>query len=206
MHRATRAWLGPSPRQEYSMPFLRRAVRRAPRHVVRRGALAGAAVLALSLLAAACGSNSSTSSSAGSGAPASAGASGTLNWEWELPTSWDPVTSSAGWDVHALGLVYASITMLDPHGTAGPGLATSWKYAANGKSVTFTLRPGLKFTDGTPLNAQAVKANIERGLKQPNSNIASELAVISKVVVNSPASFTLELTGVDYQIPDLLAA
>src|ERR1700734_436078 len=222
MHRATRAWLGPSPRQEYSMPFPRRAVRRAapgdagavhraaprndaatPRRAARRGALAGAAAIAVTLLAAACGS--SASSTAGSSSSVAAGASGTVNWEWELPTSWDPVTSSAGWDVHALGLVYASITMLDPHGTAGPGLATSWKYAANGKSVTFTLRPGLKFTDGTPLNAQAVKANIERGLKQSNSNIASELAVISKVVVNSPTSFTLDLTGVDYQIPDLLA-
>jgi peptide/nickel transport system substrate-binding protein len=204
------------------MPFPRRAVRRAalgdagavrratprndsatPRRAARRGALAGAAAIALTLLAAACGS--SASSTAGSSSSVAAGASGTLNWEWELPTSWDPVTSSAGWDVHALGLVYASITMLDPHGTAGPGLATSWKYAANGKSVTFTLRPGLKFSDGTPLNAQAVKANIERGLKQSNSNIASELAVISKVVVNSPTSFTLDLAGVDYQIPDLLA-
>jgi peptide/nickel transport system substrate-binding protein len=204
------------------MPFPRRAVRRAalgdavavrraaprndaatPRRAARRGALAGAAAIALTLLAAACGS--SASSTAGSSSSVAAGASGTLNWEWELPTSWDPVTSSAGWDVHALGLVYASITMLDPHGTAGPGLATSWKYAANGKSVTFTLRPGLKFSDGTPLNAQAVKENIERGLKQSNSNIASELAVISKVVVNSPTSFTLDLTGVDYQIPDLLA-
>src|SRR5450631_1143973 len=201
MHRATRAWLGPSPRQEYSMPFLRRAVRRAPRHAVRRGGFAGAAVLALSLLAAACGS--STSSSVGSASSPSAAASGTVNWEWELPTSWDPVTSSAGWDVHALGLVYASITTLDPAGTVGPGLATSWKYAANGKSVTFTLRPGLKFTDGTALNAQAVKANIERGQKQSNSNIGSELAVISKVVVNSPTSFTLVLSGVDHQIPDL---
>jgi peptide/nickel transport system substrate-binding protein len=204
------------------MPFPRRAVRRAalgdagavrraapgndaatPRRAARRGALAGAAAIALTLLAAACGS--STSSTADSSSSVAAGASGTLNWEWELPTSWDPVTSSAGWDVHALGLVYASITTLDPHGTAEPGLATSWKYAANGKSVTFTLRPGLKFTDGTPLNAQAVKENIERGLKQSNSNIASELAVISKVVVNSPTSFTLDLTGVDYQIPDLLA-
>ena len=119
------------------MPFLRRAVRRAPRHVVRRGALAGAAVLALSLLAAACGStSSSTSSSVGSASSASAGASGTLNWEWELPTSWDPVTSSAGWDVHALGLVYASITTLDPSGTVGPGLATSWKYAARSAATS----------------------------------------------------------------------
>ena len=169
-----------------------------------RRSLAVAAGLALLLLAAACGSTAgSTASTAGS--PAAAGASGTLNWEWELPTSWDPVTSTAGWDVHVLGLVYASITTLDPHGNVVPGLASSWKYAANGKSVTFTLRPGLKFSDGTPLNATAVKENIERGQKQANSTIASELAVISKVVVNSPASFTLDLAQVNYQVPYLLA-
>ena len=194
-----------APFADTAAPLADTAVRRsALRHAtVRRSALAGAAVLALSLAAAACGS--SAGSSAGSASSATAGATGTVNWEWELPTSWDPVTSSAGWDVHALGLVYASLTLLDPHGTVEPGLATSWKYAADGKSVTFTLRPGLKFTDGTPLNAQAVKENIERGQKQSNSNIASELAVISKVVVNSPTSFTLDLAGVDYQIPDLLA-
>jgi peptide/nickel transport system substrate-binding protein len=153
------------------------------------------------MLAAACGSKASTS--AGS-APAT-GASGTLNWEWALPTSWDPVTSSAGWDVHALGLVYASLTTLNPAGNAGPGLATSWTYAPDGKSVTFTLRPGLKFTDGTPLNAQAVKENIDRGQTQSNSTIASELAIVSKVVVNSPTSFTLDLAQVDYQVPNLLS-
>jgi peptide/nickel transport system substrate-binding protein len=160
------------------------------------------AAVAVSLAAAACGSSSPASSSA---ALASSGASGTINWEWELPTSWDPVTSSAGWDMHVLGLVYASITTLDPAGNPGPGLATSWKYAPTGKSVTFTLRPGLTFSDGTPLNAQAVQENIERGLTQQNSNIASELAVIAKVVVSSPTSFTLDLSQVDYQLPYLLA-
>ena len=71
--------------------------------------------------------------------------------------------------------------------------------------MTFTLRPGLKFTDGTPLNATAVQQNIERGQKQSNSTVAAELSVISKVVVNSPTSFTLDLAQVDYQVPDLLA-
>ncbi len=70
--------------------------------------------------------------------------------------------------------------------------------------MTFTLRPNLKFTDGTPLNAQAVKDNIVRAQTQQNSTISSELAVISKVVVNSPTSFTLDLSQVDYQVPDLL--
>jgi ABC-type transport system substrate-binding protein len=167
---------------------------------------ATAAVIAASLLAAACGSaGSSAGSGSGSASDTSAGASGTLNWEWDLPTSWDPVTSTAGWDVHVLGLVYASLTTLTPNGSVAPGLASSWKYADGGKSVTFTLRPGLKFTDGTPLNAKAVQENIERGQKQSDSTIASELAVISKVVVNSPTSFTLDLSQVDYQVPDLLA-
>jgi peptide/nickel transport system substrate-binding protein len=175
------------------MPARRRAL---------RPSILAAAALVLALLAAACGSASSSSTTAPA---AAAGVSGTVNWEWELPTSWDPVTSSAGWDVHALGLVYASLTTLSPAGGVGPGLATGWTYAPGGKSVTFTLRPGLKFSDGTTLDATAVKANIERGLTQSTSNIASELSVISKVTVNSPTSFTLDLSQVDFQVPYLLA-
>ena len=170
-----------------------------------RSAVAAASIVAISALVA-CGSSSpSGSSAAGAGSVAASGASGTLNWEWTLPTSWDPVTSTAGWDMHALGLVYASVTTLDAKGDVSPGLASSWKYAADGKSVTFTLRPGLKFSDGSPLTATSVQQNIKRGLTQSNSTVASELSVISKVIVNSPASFTLDLSQVDYQVPDLLA-
>src|ERR1700747_1584066 len=174
-----------------------------PSRLAYRSVAAAAAIVAISALAA-CGS--ATSGPGGSATSASAsGASGTLNWEWELPTSWDPVTSSAGWDMHVLGLAYASITSLNPKGDAQPGLASSWKYAADGKSVTFTLRPGLKFSDGSPLTATSVQQNIQRGQTQSNSTVASELSVISKVVVNGPASFTLDLSQVDYQVPDLLA-
>ena len=187
------------------MPFRRPNPRASFRSRVtyRSAAVAVAALVATSVLAA-CGGAVGDTGGSGSSAGTS-GARGTLNWEWELPTSWDPVTSSAGWDMHVLGLVYASLTTLDPAGTAGPGLASAWKYAPGGKSVTFTLRPGLTFTDGTPLDAAAVKANIVRGQTQGNSTVASELSVISKVVVKSPVSFTLDLTQVDYQVPDLLA-
>jgi peptide/nickel transport system substrate-binding protein len=168
-----------------------------------RSAVAVASVIA-ALVLAACGS-SSGGSAAGSGSASTDGASGTLNWEWELPTSWDPVTSTAGWDMHVLGLVYASVTTLNTAGTVEPGLASAWKYAADGKSVTFTLKPGLKFSDGSPLTATSVAENIKRGQTQSNSTVASELSVISKVAVNSPTSFTLDLNQVDYQVPDLLA-
>ncbi|HWG85128.1 MAG TPA: ABC transporter substrate-binding protein [Deinococcales bacterium] len=43
-----------------------------------------------------------------------------------------------------------------------PGLATNWRSNANATSWTFTLRPGVRFHDGTPLNAEAVKFNLER--------------------------------------------
>ena len=188
------------------MPVLRPL----PRGLLRsrltyRGAAAAASVVAIAALAA-CGSSAGGTSAAGSGSAAAAsGGTGTVNWEWELPPSWDPVTSSAGWDMHALGLVYASITTLNAKGDVQPGLASSWKYATDGQSVTFTLRPGLKFSDGSPLTATSVAENIKRGQTQANSTVAAELSVVSKVVVNSPVSFTLDLTQVDYQVPDLLA-
>jgi len=197
-----RSTMQPHPRPGHGIPGGSSAP--SARRLVNRKRL-GAALAALTagVLIAACGGTGGTA--AGTGTTSAGGAGGTVNWEWQLPTSWDPVTSSAGWDMHALGLVYAAITTLAPSGDVGPGLAKSWAYAADGKSVTFQLRPGLTFTDGTKLDAAAVKANIERGQAQPNSNIAAEPSVVKNVVVNSPASFTLNLTQVDYQVPDLLA-
>ena len=43
-----------------------------------------------------------------------------------------------------------------------PGLATSWDVSADAKVYTFKLRPGVKFQDGTPCDAEAIKFNIER--------------------------------------------
>src|SRR3984957_14652349 len=108
------------------MPFNRTGPRALLRsRLTYRKAAPAAAVVAISALAA-CGSGSPGASSAAGSVAGAGGTSGTLNWEWELPTSWDPVTSSAGWDMHALGLVYASITTLDPKGTVQAGLARAW--------------------------------------------------------------------------------
>lgn len=46
-----------------------------------------------------------------------------------------------------------------------PGIAESYEVSENGKVYTFHLRPGLKFTDGTPLDASAVKYSIDRVMK-----------------------------------------
>ena len=42
------------------------------------------------------------------------------------------------------------------------GLAKSWTVTPDGKTYTFELKPGLKFSDGTPADADAVKFNFDR--------------------------------------------
>lgn len=151
----------------------------------------------------ACGSGSPADAGAGAGGSGASG--GTVRWGWALPTSWDPVFSSAGWDVHDLSLVYAALTKLDAHGNPVPALASSWSYNSTGDQVTFTLRPGLTFTDGTKLDATAVKQSLDRGRTDPKSLVAPQLVHIASVAAPDPATVVLHLTQPDYQIPSLLA-
>ncbi|RII14674.1 Glutathione-binding protein GsiB precursor [Streptomyces sp. YIM 130001] len=144
----------------------------------------------------ACGGEATSASGAGGGV---------IKWGWDLPTSWDPVTSSAGWDVHGLSLVYAGLTKLDEKGSAVPALAGSWKYNDEGTTVTFTLRDGLTFSDGSPLDASAVKKSIERGRDFPKSLIASQLTGVESVTAVDRHTVELRLKEPDFQLPSLLA-
>jgi peptide/nickel transport system substrate-binding protein len=66
-----------------------------------------------------------------------------------------------------------------------PQLATGYEWAAGGRAVLIKLRPGVKFHDGEPFNAEAVRFNIERHLSTPGSFRKSEIGEIKSVdVVN----------------------
>jgi peptide/nickel transport system substrate-binding protein len=69
------------------------------------------------------------------------------------------------WAVAAnVGLnIFDTLVIQDPADASyKPGLAESWEAAPDGKSYTFTLRAGITFHDGTPLDATALKANFDR--------------------------------------------
>lgn len=57
--------------------------------------------------------------------------------------------------------VYEFLVRYDQNYNFQPRLADSWDIAPDGKSITFHLHKGIKFSDGTPFNAAAVKANLE---------------------------------------------
>src|SRR6478752_4113766 len=183
------------------MPTFSRSPRTSVPNLNRRTFLGASLGAGLLLALEACGGTSTGGASGTSGGSAG----GTLKWAWQLPTTWDPVTSSAGSDVQMLALVYDPITALDEQGNAIPWLAESWTYDKSGKKVTFTLKSGLKFSDGTPIDATAVAKSIERGRTQDGSLIAPQMATIKKVSASGDLDVVVELSEVDYQYPLLFA-
>jgi peptide/nickel transport system substrate-binding protein len=163
---------------------------------LRAAALGAALALTLSTTLAACGGDSTA---AGGG-----GGNATLKWASSyFPAHWDPVVSGSGAQFRQLALVYASLTRTDEDGKAVPDLAESWDYNDKGDEVTFHLRDGLKFSDGTPVDATAIKDAIERAQKQENSALFGDLTSI-KTVDATGLDVVLHLSQVDYQIPQLL--
>ena len=75
-----------------------------------------------------------------------------------------------------------------------PQLATGYEWTADHKAVVIKLRPGVKFHDGEPFNAEAVRFNIERHINTPGSFRKSEIGEITKVEVVSDLAVRLSLS------------
>ena len=85
-------------------------------------------------------------------------AAGTLNVAiHQDPGNWDPIaTFLVSWG--AVGSqVFDGLIMRTPDMKLVPGLATKWEFLDNNTKLRFTLREGVKFHNGEPFNAEAVK-------------------------------------------------
>src|SRR5699024_6513208 len=166
-----------------------------------RRALLSDALLGATALMTGCAASAQGRAALGTEAPASRSG---LTWGWRLPSTGHSARG-IGYDVHVLSLVYSGLTRLDPEGQLAPDLAQSWTYNEAGDAVTFHLRPGLTFSDGTAVDAAAVKAGLERSRDLPVATSAQSLAVIEEITADSATDVTLHLAGVNHQIPLLLA-
>jgi peptide/nickel transport system substrate-binding protein len=79
------------------------------------------------------------------------------------PVMLDPAMASDGETFRISRQMFEGLVSAKPGTTElEPLLATEWKASEDGKSYTFTLREGVKFSDGTDFNAEAVCANFDR--------------------------------------------
>ncbi|OIQ32735.1 MAG: ABC transporter substrate-binding protein [Alphaproteobacteria bacterium MedPE-SWcel] len=106
-------------------------------------------------------------------------------------------------------IVYASLcdklVDITPDLEIIPQLATAWQVSEDGKTVTLQLREGVVFHDGTPFNAEAVAANIERSKTMDESRRKSELASITSTEVTGEYEIKLLLAGPDATLMAQLA-
>jgi peptide/nickel transport system substrate-binding protein len=153
---------------------------------IRRSSLA-----AVLLLLAACG-----------GAPAASGADagpprpgGTLRFAVSSDQGCvDPQQVGSNDSIYSLRQVVDSLTDQDPAtGELRPWLATAWEGNADATAYTFTLREGVTFSDGTPLDAAAVQANFDavQRLGPRGSLPKGYLAGYQGTTVESPTRFTV---------------
>jgi peptide/nickel transport system substrate-binding protein len=76
-----------------------------------------------------------------------------------------------------------------------PQLATEWRWTDGNKGLVIKLRPGVKFQDGEPFNANAVKFNIERHLTMPGSNRKAEISAVTSVEIIDDQTLKLVLSA-----------
>lgn len=140
----------------------------------------------LLLTAAGCGGQP-TAPGGGAGSPAPAGSQSAGNvpggpqpggklivgMQYE-PVTLDPHVSGQANAFRILINALDSLVYVDDKGKPHPALAESWEATPDGKQYTFKLRKGVKFHDGTPLNAQAVKFSFDRIM---DPKLASQSAI-----------------------------
>ncbi len=175
------------------------------------GTAAGAALLAVALSACSSVTPADGGSAAGTpGATAGAGADvfgdpatadevkdgGTLTMALSAePDQLDPALSRSLYSRYVFHAMCQKLYDVDEKATIVPQLATDLPTtSADGLTVTIPVRDGVKFADGTPFDAAAVKASLERELTLEASARKSELGPITSVAAPDPTTVVITLS------------
>jgi peptide/nickel transport system substrate-binding protein len=159
-----------------------------------------ATLVALSLAAvAACSGGGGTAKPSVSGAAAdnrTVKNGGTLTLALAAdPDALDPTTSTTLIGREVFTSLCEKLYDIDASSKIVPQLATGLPtMSADGKTATIKLRTGVKFNDGTPFDAAAVKQSLDRHRTNKKSARASDLAAVQKVDVVDPSTVKVTLS------------
>ncbi|HEX2134846.1 MAG TPA: ABC transporter substrate-binding protein [Microvirga sp.] len=113
----------------------------------------------------------------------------------QSPAGLDPhiVTAFSSFMVYN-GVLYEGLTAVDKDLNVVPSLAESWTVSPDGKTYTFKLRSGVKFHDGSAMDASDVAATIRRvQSKEIASPLASRVASVESATAIDPRTLELKL-------------
>jgi peptide/nickel transport system substrate-binding protein len=111
----------------------------------------------------------------------------------EDPDNLDPTTAGSYVGRIVLAAMCDKLFDIDEKLNIVPQLALSHATSDDGKTVTLKLRGGVKFQDGEPFDAEAVKFTLERHMTMPTSIRKAELSQIERVEVVDPLTVRLLL-------------
>ena len=165
-----------------------------PRDAIARGWTAPAAlavgIVVAALATAGCGNDSTPQRAAGDTLTiASPGSPATL----------DPAGGDNQYSDY-VNVAYDPLIVKAPDGSFEPGLATSWRYGEGNRSFSIELREGVRFSDGTALDANAVKRWIQHALEVPGGHAAAYLGALDTIDVEGPTRLTLRFEAAAPQL------
>jgi peptide/nickel transport system substrate-binding protein len=160
----------------------------------------GAVVAACAVVLAAC--------SGGGAAPSGgAAASSLVVGATSDPDTLFPWKATQFQAVNVLEQLYGTLTELDADLEVVPGLAESWEVSEDGTTVTFTLREGVTFADGSAFDSADVKASLDRIRDEATGAVArASLESVASVEAPDPRTVVLTLTGPDAGLLAALAS
>ena len=155
-------------------------------------------ILTAGLLAVGCSAGSGSSSGSTSGKTSTNNSVLTISNEngalWSC--GFNPLNSS--YNLLSVGFIYEPLVYVNPlqNGKTTPMLASSWSWGAGNKSLTFTIRSGVKWSDGTPLTAADVAFTFNLMKKYPTLDLTGVWSVLSSVTATGSNTVTMNFSSV----------
>ncbi|MBB5078316.1 ABC transporter substrate-binding protein [Nonomuraea endophytica] len=105
--------------------------------------------------------------------------------------------------LETFGMVYPSLNSLDPSGAPGPYLATKWEPSADRLTWTFTIREGLKWSDGKPITAEDAAWTLNLIMTDAVAGTANGSLVsnFEKVTAEGPATLVIKTKAPQASVP-----
>src|SRR5690606_13670449 len=171
---------------------------------VRRRTRAAAPVLAALLLLAACGGEGRSAGPAAPIGPPQRGGEITVLEDAAFaggwPTGLDPATNTTGGaNIAQMSAIYGGLFRLEAADDGSgaevvPHQAESYELLDGGTTVRITIREGIRFTDGTPMDAEAVAFNFRRAVDSPCTCSPTWPLAENGITTDGPRTVVLKFT------------